>query len=431
MKNKALARRWLERGKTLLIAALTVSALVLLYLSPLVQGSGLSSILPAGSTGTGSVSSSTAAMTAAIPARMAVGTELGRYGVQYDQAAADALFDTAGPLLGEALSAAGEPSALSESQWRALLAGQCVYFDFDCPVPLSALCAWLKDGAENEVLDGYARLLLLAPAEDGTLSLCYQESGSGGYFRCATTLNAALHLDPITESVTPNSAFFAFEDDTLPEILSPLTLFTNEEINAPVYRSSTPVSAAGGDGLALLLSALSFDSQNQATAGSGTLYVDGYDTLRLSNDGQEVSYSASGTGKYPAGEGLTGAVSAAWTLADAALGSLCGDARLYLMSVQADGDGDSYTITFGYALNGCAVYLYDQGWAAQFQVQDGYISQFVLHPRAYVSSGQQTLLLPPEKAAAALTALTDTTLELVIQYRDAGGESVEPGWVGR
>lgn len=432
MKDEKKFRRWLERGKTLLIAALTISALFLVYLSPLVQDSGLSALFASGSAAGPSNPHAPASLSAAaIPIRMAVGSDTGLYGVQYNPSATDSLFDTAGPLLGEALSTAGQPESLTQKQWRTLLSGQCIYFDFNCPIPLSSLCAWLKDGAENETLTAFARIIILAPASDGTLSLCYQQSGDGGYFRCATALDVSLHLIPIIDSVTPNNAFFAFQDSSLPNILAPATLFTGEEINALTYLSSNPLSPVGGESLSQLLEALSFTSQNQADVSGGSIYVDGEDTLRLSADGQEVYYLASGEGKYAAGKGLTSAIDAAWNLAETSLGALCGEARLYLSSAQAGPEEGSYTITFGYALNGCTVYLYDQGWAAQFQVRNGFVSEFTLWPRAYTSTGQQALLLPADKAAAALTALSSTPRELVIQYRDNGGESVEPGWVAR
>jgi hypothetical protein len=420
-----------ERGKTLLIIALTASALFLLYLSPLVQGSGLKDLIFPSRTDTPALSASVGLADAAIPVRMAVGTGMGLYGVQYDQAAVDELFASTGPLLGEALSAAGAPAPLSQAPWQELLSGQCLYFDFNAPVPLASLCLWLQSGGAEAALEGSARSFLLVPDQDGTIALCYGDE-TGGYVQCSTGLDAALHLTPVIEDVAPNNAFFAFSDPTLPDVVSPMTLFTAGDLQMPVYRSSGAVSSAGGDALSQLLDALSFSGQNQTDVSGGFIYVDGEDTLRLSADGQAVYYSASAAGKYAAGDGLTGAVDAAWALADAALTGLCGEARLYLISAQADDSGsDSYTVTFGYALGGASVYLSDQGWAAQFHVQDGSVTKFTLYPRAYTSTGELALLLPAETAAAALTALSDSPLELAVQYRDALGDTASPGWVGR
>lgn len=426
MKDKK--RRWLERGKTLLIILLSISALFLIGRSPLVQSSGLTDVF-SDSRGSGDGDSASVSLaTAPIPIRMAVGSDQGLYGVQYDQAASDALFDQVGPLLGEALSTAGEPTAIRQNQWRDRLTGLCIYFDFASPVPLSALCSWLKGGTAYTAPDISARWVLLAEETDGTISLCYATE-EGEFYRCATTLSASLHLAAIVESVTPNSAFFAFEDEELSEIAAPYTLFTSEEVKGMAYNSATPTILSDEAQAETLLTALSFSNQNRAAVPEGVLYVDGDDTLRLSGSGRVV-YDGSGEGKYTAGEGLVGAVDAAWALVNATLGSICGDARLHLLSALEGEEGD-YTVTFGYVLNGSAVYLYEQGWAARFCVQNGVIREFTLYLRTYTATNQQTLLLPADKAAAALTALSDEPKELVIQYSDNGGSTVLPGWVGR
>ena len=51
----------------------------------------------------------------------------------------------------------------------------------------------------------------------------------------------------------------------------------------------------------------------------------------------------------------------------------------------------------GYLLGGCPVYLGGEGWAAEFWVTDGYITQFTLNFRSYAPNGEHTLLLPIDK----------------------------------
>ena len=421
-------RLW-EGVKSLLIVLLSLSALYLLSRSPLVLNSGLTSLL--GDTGASSSAPSsglTNLPTAAIPGRIAVGSEKGLYGVQYDQSAADELFDLTASLLGEALRLAQAPTAISERQWQARLSGECIYFDYTCPIPLSTLHAWLDGTEPSTVPPGSARFIMLAREKNGTLSLCYCPEEAGIFYTCPTTLEADLHLAPILGSVSPNGAFFAFENKSLPDIIAPYTLLTGGEQSAAVYTSVTPTLLSDGSQTDTLLAALSFSDQNRANVSEGVLYVDGEDTLRLSGDGH-IAYASSDSGKYPADPGLSGAVEAAWPLAEKTLGALCGQARLYLISAQESEEGE-YTVTFGYMLDGCVVRLYDQGWAARFRVSRGSIQEFSLWLRTYTASGQSQLLLPAEKAAAALTALTHTTKELVIQYEDVGG-TAQPGWKAR
>ena len=86
-------------------------------------------------------------------------------------------------------------------------------------------------------------------------------------------------------------------------------------------------------------------------------------------------------------------------------------------------------VRFGYLLDGCAVYLGSEGWAAEFLMEDGYITQFTLRFRAYAANGESTLLLPVDKAAVMLPDLAAQGRELVLQYQDGGGAVVFPGWV--
>lgn len=420
-------RRTLERFKTALIILLTLSALVLAVRSPLVQNAGLPFLFNQGLSDNVSAGPQNQPLSAAaVPVRMAVGTSISRYGVQYDQDAVDALFERTASLLGEALSSAGPPSSLTESAWQALLSGKVVYFGYLSPIPLSVLTDWLTGGDAPSTLTSPARHIVLAAGSDGSLTLSYQ-GADGGFYQCVTNLDASLHLEPIITSVNPNSAFFAFESSTLPDAVDPYTLFTEEEVSALVYDSVNPLSLSDGGQVSSLLAALSFSDQNQAPVSDGYTFVDGEDTLRMLQGGT-VIYHASGQGKYTAQSGLSGAVEAAWALAQAAV-PLAGQARLYLISAQEDtGPEEHYTVTFGYCLNGSAVQLYDEGWCAVFEVEDGVVTDFTIRLRSYSATTQQALLLPAERAAAALTALTQNPRELTVQYRDTGDGQAQPYW---
>ena len=95
-------------------------------------------------------------MAAAIPGE---GRTL-RYGVQYDPAACDALFQQGASLLVEALSSASQPREISREEWqRALTAAPNLYFDFLGRLPLALLANWLS--APDCTLTGTARQLVL------------------------------------------------------------------------------------------------------------------------------------------------------------------------------------------------------------------------------------------------------------------------------
>lgn len=415
-------RRLIEWGKDVLIVLLTVSAVWLLTMTPLVQDSGLLDLLaPRESPGVGA--GGVGQGTAMLPVRLAITGEGGRCGVQYDEARLEELFSPLGALLGDALASAGTPQTLSEGDWQRYLQGTGIYFDFGGGVPLSALERWLQ-GPGNGALTGSARRVLLCAGTDDQVLLCWQEADGGAFFTCRTGLTQALHLEPAAAGAASNGAYFAFEDQELSQRLAPYTLITEGGERGTEYAVSAPLAVEGNS--AAVLSALSFSSQDHAPVSGGEVYVDGGDRLVVNASGT-VTYRAAQGEKYPAGPALADGVDAARTLAEATLGPMCGEARLYLMSAQ-EVEG-AVRVRFGYLLDGCAVYLGSEGWAAEFWIWDGCVTQFTLCFRSYAASGGETLLLPVDKAAAMLPDLTWERRELVIQYRDGGGTEVVPGWV--
>ena len=61
-------------------------------------------------------------------------------------------------------------------------------------------------------------------------------------------------------------------------------------------------------------------------------------------------------------------------------------------------------------------------------MQSGYIVDFVLRVRGYAADGESVLLLPIDRAAVLLPDLTEEKRELVLRYRDGGGQTAVPHW---
>lgn len=420
-----------EWGKNLLILGLSLSAVYLFTLSPLYLNSPLrgwtSRMLPVGDGTAVSVSLTAAAR----PTAMAVTSSAGRYGLQYDTAAVDALFDQTGGLLGEALGSAGAPVAVPEWRWRGALGDEGVYFDFSGVIPFSALAGWLGDGERNDQLSGDVRRLVLAPGEDGAVWLYYQDGRDPGVFRaCATALKVDSHLTPLVTAFAPNGASFAFEEEAL-ALCYPYTLIAGGTTSAAVYTASSPL-AAGGEALKQALSALSFSGAlvTSYAVDGGTVYRVGEDSLLAGRDGSLTYYGTDGS-LYPvASEGsaptLAEMIETTRRMVASVVEPVCGDARLYLISASEEG-GDT-VITYGYSLNGAQVWTGNGGWAAQFTLTDGLLAGFTVYPRCYTATGGGTPLLPAAQAAAAMEARGAGGSELLLVYRDAGGEHVLAGW---
>jgi len=412
-----------EWGKDVLIVLLTLSAVCLLSMTPLVRDSGMLGLLaPQESPGSGLTGDGREMVM--LPVRLAVNGEGGRCGVQYDEGRLEELFPPLGALLGDALASAGEAASITEREWQRYLGGVGVYFDFQGEAPLSALKRWLQGPGDGEPPAGSARRVLLCAGAEDQVLLCWQEAAGDRFFSCPTGLSRALHLDPAADGLAPNGAYFAFESQRLTQLLDPYTLITEGEQGGKGYDASVPL--AGEAGIGAVLEALSYSAQNHAPVSGGELYLDGGDRLVV-DDGGTVTYRAAQPEKYPVGAEPADGVDGTRALAERTLGALCGEARLYLMSAREE--GGALRVRFGYLLDGCAVRLGGEGWAAEFWVQEGYVTQFTLRFRSYAANGERALLLPIDKAAAMLPDLTDERRELVLQYRDGGGAAVLPEWV--
>lgn len=419
-------RRWLEWGKDAVIVLLAISAAYLLTKTPLVQDSGF---LPQGETAQTVEKNDTVTLTsAAYPSRLSVRVEQGRYAVQYDQAQVDSLFAGMGPLLGEALVSAGQPEQITEGQWQRYLQGLSIYFDFSGEIPLSALGSWIQGERTCELEDSARRIVLAAGVGDEVL-LSYQAQ-DGNFYVCETRLSKSLHLSPAVEGIEENGALFAFESDQMEAFLDPYTLLT-EETGGTVYTAVTPISASSD--LTQLLENLSFNGQNHTSISGGEAFLEGENRLEIQNNGT-VIYRAGQQGKYEVAHSgseptLAEMIETVRKLAEDTVGSLCGEARLHLISAQETAEG--WQIQFGYQLNGSSVWLYQDGWAAQFLVRDGTVSEFTLHFRSYTATEEQALMLPVYRAAVMLPGLTEEQLELVVQYRDQGDAEISPIWVAQ
>lgn len=425
MKDK---RRGLEIFKSFLILLLSVSAVFLLLQTPLVEDSGVLDLLEPDPTESGELGKVTLTA-AARPSRMAVSSGGERYGVQYDQRETDELFARLGPLLGEALTSAGTPGKISERDWRGYLQGEGIYFDFTGEIPLSALSSWLQpEGICG--LTATARRILLADGKDDSVTLCYQDMETGSFYMCETDLQWSLHMEPAIGSTAGNDALFAFEHEDWAELLNSYTLITEGDAHQ-IYTASTPL-LTGGE-LADLLEALDYTGRNHASVSGGELYLDRNDRLHILNGGQ-VNYAAAQPGKYPVATARSGvtvaeAIEAARQITERTIGTRCGEAELYLISARQIEDG--YQIRFGYRLDGSTVWLYDEGWAAEFYVREDCITDFTLNFRTYLSTGEEALLLSMDWTASMLPSLMDKPCELSLQYRDQGEGKVEPVWVAK
>ncbi len=161
--------------------------------------------------------------------------------------------------------------------------------------------------------------------------------------------------------------------------------------------------SAPGEALSQVLHTLSFHPQTNAlySITGGCAINDGGETLRIDDQGQITYRRTDETAvRFPAGPSAYDATRA---LAEATAGALCGEARLYLRDVRRS--GITQIITYGYAFRGAAIQQGQEGWCAQFTVEDGAVVAFTIKLRRYTAQPELRNLLPQEQAAAALSLI--------------------------
>lgn len=420
-------RRMVERVKTLLIVLLSCSAVYLAVRTQIPVS--LHSLLPTRTTQSGSQTTQESRIQAAQPLRMAVtlrgGEESLRYGVQYDQEAQDILFQQMYSLLVEALSSAEAPAAVDETSWReALNTSPGIYFDWQDDLPFSVLVGWLS--VENGQLTGSVRRLVLTAQEgQAVIYYCGQEDT---YYRAVCPMVDVSRLSEAVAGVKDNGAQFAFEQEEF-DGLAPYTLLLGENLTPKIYQASNPLEQEEIQDQVRQMLDFSDDSSVSYVTSNEQVIRNGNDTLRLAADGSTVTFTAAdGGSRYlVTSSGVYGAVERCRQLAVDTLGDLCGQARLYLMSVEENGE-ESWQIEFGYLLDGVPVRLGDEGYAARFQVSGGRVVSFTLCLRSYTDSGTTSVVLPQRQAMAAMEAKGHQGEELLLVYLDTGIQQVSASW---
>lgn len=420
-------RRMVERVKTLLIVLLSCSAVNLAVRTQIPVS--LHSLLPTRTTQSGSQTTQESRIQAAQPLRMAVtlrgGEESLRYGVQYDQEAQDILFQQMYSLLVEALSSAEAPAAVDETSWReALNTSPGIYFDWQDNLPFSVLVGWLS--VENGQLTGSVRRLVLTAQEgQAVIYYCGQEET---YYRAVCPMVDVSRLSEAVAGVKDNGAQFAFEQEEF-DGLAPYTLLLGENLTPKIYQASNPLEQEEIREQVRQTLDFSDDSSVSYVTSNEQVIRNGNDTLRLAADGSTVTFTAAdGGSRYlVTSSGVYGAVERCRQLAVDTLGDLCGQARLYLMSVEENGE-ESWQIEFGYLLDGVPVRLGDEGYAARFQVSGGRVVSFTLCLRSYTDSGTTSVVLPQRQAMAAMEAKGHQGEELLLVYLDTGIQQVSASW---
>lgn len=415
MAERRRGRRWIEWGKDVLIVLLLCSAVYLAGRTPV-----YSRIRNWIATQPQPVQSTVHLRRDEIqPCLICVRGPLGLFGVGYDADQTRRVFEEFSPLLGEALSTAGEAQTVGSVRWRSLLEMPGACFFFQGEPPFSVLSALLNDGEGQAPSGGASQMLLAWDGE--TLWLGWRE---GAEWYCAPTqLSYEGSLEDLLADYNPNGAAYAYalaKEDRAYSALDPYAPVLLSTPSPQVYTAYSPDLVRDREALEELLDALSFRSGvGSAYETSGELALnEGGDRLRLGSDGS-VFFRAGEETRYPVAGPLTAAQAAlrSWELLDLAYAPWKGeDTQFSLAQVQETEGG--WRVCFQTSLAG--VPLRAGEWTAVFTVTERGITEFSLRLTQLTAAGAYTLLPSPRLAAAAVRSLAGDG-QLTLGYTVSGG----------
>ena len=418
-----LSRRRIDQIENILIALLACTALFL------VGKTGMFQAVTGAENGQGGGIASSGfqgmVLSREMPVRLMTQTSLGRYGVQYDQTAADDLYHSGlDDLLIQTLVAMDDPKTVSQEDWQqAVTQGEgWIYYDF------------LYNVSFDSKREREGRLFLIL-AKNGRVEEIYYYNQETEEYYAGRIKEAELSLPKVLNRLTPNDGQFAFEVESLAESLPGYMMILPQTPSCQVYQVTNPLAQLDGATRENLLEKLDFNTRASSVyeSADSTVIREGMDTLRLQKDGT-VSFhgSDSGDARYQAlSQRHTDLQIKAEEILDQIMLDMPGEIQMRCQDVETLADG-SVELTFCYLLDGAKVQLWKEGWAARFVFQGANLTSFEICLRQYQGTEKSCAILPETQAAAAAAAMGQKGKELQLCYRDDGSsDEISAGWTVR
>ena len=417
MKHKLL-----EAGKTLLIAVLICTLLLLTviavpketirstpWLSNILQP--LAPFLGLQEAELAYVEDALPVMDAAQPVRITVGNTAGRYTAQWDFSALDSAFDMLGGLLGQALDTAGVFSEVSTVRLTEALSNPGVCFDYGVSVSSRLLASWLDADSVPEDVSGEKYILAV---EDGQVNLYL--AGENRY--CAATAVDAAALTAVVETVKPNGSLYGYETKTRMHALALLPGTTPKMETAEAYN---PCDSRYMDTLATALGFNPYDENRYTDSDGVTRFSETGCSLQIDASGRMTLTFAQADRFLADGKSQEVLVEYARELVLLTVSGFRTDARIYFSG--ATQTGTETTVTFDYVLQGISV-VCSGGHAATLTFSGKELTEMTVQVVGFTVTGGTVELLPPAQAAA----ITPIGGDLKLQYVYTGSGYLAAGW---
>ena len=357
------------------------------------------------------------------PVAVAVSTPFGRYGSPH-LATQNEAFEPLASVLSQALSSLDAVQSSSEWMFEQSLKRASVYYDFYTPLPLSVIAGLV--GTEIVNTTGVAQRLVLDLK--GELVYLSWWDGEDGYYQSKSAMTEQ-SFRSVLETYQGGDVFFAFEGEYVSDELSkldPFSLFSSGGIS---YYEATTKNPIEDNSQVLLRLGFNPHTQFRYTESNGTEVIqEGERMVRISPNGI-VEYESNGQDavvQIPALKELptdTEAATGAGKVLQEMLGTMAGDGRLYLQSMERT--QWKTVMTFNYQLNGMPIVFADGIPAASVTIEGTTVTAISMRVRQYFMTETPGLLLPVAQAAA--VAESESRLHLI--YVDDGIDNMKVQWV--
>ena len=404
-----------ETGKSILIAVLTLLAVVLSY-----QAWFYGSPENAGGADpfAGTQGISDGGLYLPVPFEMAVKSSGQIYGVRADRQTIESMFGRIITQVSEAVGSAGASAEIDAQAMTTILSGDnIIYLDFYNKIPLAELSGWVGDDPGEGTEDRVGKLVLSADA-DGIISMTTIRDGQ--YFTSRTALELST-LSSFINGITPNGCYFAFQDERLSGI-APDILINPEAPSIQAVTAQRHLSYDREQVEAILkpFGMNPYNTESYTDAKGTEVYVENLYEARFFKDGSILLRAPED--RIVADE--SNRINIAYTLINGLLADFIGESGVYYIGGGEDERNDTVTLYFGQESGGVPLQL-PGGYAAAVTFRRGSLVQVDLFPCKISVSGDVGDLLPQRQAAALLGA--GERMELC--YERTGDEYV-PAWKG-
>ena len=315
------------------------------------------------------------------------------------------LFERVGALLSATMDTDSVKQELNLYQWRSVLSGNMVFFDFEGEIPSDVLAEVI--GADHNLGEElHVRYLVLSTSSDGLVLTILSKNGTPISYK---TVVSPSELESLIREFESSNAFFAFEDRTLSSHLPDEFVVLSHREDPVIIKKSSPFSDYASTASERIINAVleSFGYNAYTTGGyiesDGTrVYVEELSTLRISPTGalsyyaplpDEVKPSA------PEGSERTSIIMNAASMLNQVASDYIGDITPYVLRAYYDEAEQQYIVLFGCVADGI-VLSFEDGYFARLEYTGGVLVGAHLTIASYVMTAQTDAILSDYQIAA-------------------------------